>query len=208
MARRLYTAGLLALVLWMTAGCQNEQTMSGSGRMRPRNQKKIGLLTDLDKKYDNPEAHYNLGRLYYLDGMYDRARFHYDVALKFNPVHYRAMAGMVKTLRQEGKTLEAKEKSRAYIAQASESVQRLVRLGDAFMKHELPELAIDCYQQVLRMEPESAVAYKKIGMYHLEKDQKVKAEEYLRRSFEIDPYQADVAGELGKMGIVVEIPRT
>ena len=31
------------------------------------------------------------------------------------------------------------------------------------------------------------------------------AKTYLRRSFELDPYQADVAAELGKMGIRVQV---
>ena len=33
------------------------------------------------------------------------------------------------------------------------------------------------------------------------------AEEYLRRSFQLNPYQPEVAGELGRMGVVVQIPR-
>ena len=31
--------------------------------------------------------------------------------------------------------------------------------------------------------------------------------QYLKESFELDPYQADVAGELGRLGVVVRIPR-
>jgi len=49
--------------------------------------------------------------------------------------------------------------------------------------------------------------HKQIGYYYLSKREQVRAEEYLRRSFQLDPYQAEVAGELGRLGIVVQIPR-
>ncbi len=34
-----------------------------------------------------------------------------------------------------------------------------------------------------------------------------RAEEHLRRSFEIDPLQSEIAYELGRMGVVVQTPR-
>jgi hypothetical protein len=35
----------------------------------------------------------------------------------------------------------------------------------------------------------------------------VRAEDYLRRSFQIDPYQPEVAEQLGQMGVVIQVPR-
>jgi hypothetical protein len=29
----------------------------------------------------------------------------------------------------------------------------------------------------------------------------------LKHSFQLDPYQAEVAGELGRLGVIVQIPR-
>ena len=34
-----------------------------------------------------------------------------------------------------------------------------------------------------------------------------RAEEYLRKSFELDRYQPDVVYQLGKMGVIIQVPR-
>jgi hypothetical protein len=39
------------------------------------------------------------------------------------------------------------------------------------------------------------------------KGDKANAEVYLRRAFELDPYQPDVAAQLGKLGVQVQMPR-
>ena len=43
--------------------------------------------------------------------------------------------------------------------------------------------------------------------YRARKGDQVRAEENLRRSFQLDPYQSEVAEELGRMGVMVQIPR-
>jgi hypothetical protein len=47
---------------------------------------------------------------------------------------------------------------------------------------------------------------KEMGLYYLDKGDKVLAKEYLIRSFNLDPNQPDVAGELGRLGVEVKIP--
>ena len=71
----------------------------------------------------------------------------------------------------------------------------------------MDEYALVCYRQALGLSPNSAAIHKQIGYYYLSKKDMVLAEEYLRRSFQLDPYQPEVAGELGRMGVVVQIPR-
>nr|MBC8379248.1 hypothetical protein [Planctomycetota bacterium] len=39
------------------------------------------------------------------------------------------------------------------------------------------------------------------------KGDQVRAEENLRHSFQLDPYQPELAEELGRMGVMVQIPR-
>ena len=60
--------------------------------------------------------------------------------------------------------------------------------------------------QALHLEPNSAKVHKQLGYYYLAKNDKVRAEEYLKRSFQLDPVQPEVAGELGKLGVEVRIP--
>ena len=94
-----------------------------------------------------------------------------------------------------------------YINQTSASARHSALLGRAFQKIGLDEYALLCYQQALNLAPNSAAINKQIGYYYLSKQDKVRAEEYLRRSFQIDPYQPEIAGELGRLGVEVKVPR-
>lgn len=91
--------------------------------------------------------------------------------------------------------------------QAGTSASASLRLGQAFQKELMDEYAVACYQQALALAPNSAAIHRQIGYYYLSKGDRVRAEEYLKRSFAIDPYQAEVAGVLGRLGVVVQIPR-
>jgi Flp pilus assembly protein TadD len=60
--------------------------------------------------------------------------------------------------------------------------------------------------QAIHLAPTSAKVHKQLGYYYLSKNDKVRAEEYFKRSFNLDPVQPDVAGELGRLGVEVRIP--
>ena len=90
---------------------------------------------------------------------------------------------------------------------SSFSAEASLRLGKGFQTEELDDYALACYQQVLSLAPESAGIHKQIGYYHLSKGNLVLAEEYLKRSFQLDRYQPEVAEELGRLGVAIEIPR-
>ena len=49
--------------------------------------------------------------------------------------------------------------------------------------------------------------HKLIGYYYLSKNDKVRAREYLSRSFELKPNQSDVALTLGQLGVEIKIPQ-
>jgi tetratricopeptide (TPR) repeat protein len=71
----------------------------------------------------------------------------------------------------------------------------------------LDEYALTCYQQALRLAPNSAKINRQIGYYYLSKGNKAQGKDYLSRSFQLNPNQPDVAGELGRLGVVVKVPR-
>jgi len=63
---------------------------------------KSALFAKIDKKYESPKAHYELGKLYYNDGLWDKAEWEFNIVLGFDPVHRRAQAALVKTLIADG----------------------------------------------------------------------------------------------------------
>lgn len=168
---------------------------------------KAELLMQIERKYESPEAHYKLGKLYFGDGLWNKAEWEYNVALGFKPGYYEAQAAMVKTLIVSGNEPRSTFAAEQYINQAATSAKRSLLLGQAFQKEGLDDYALACYQQALGLAPSSAALYRQIGYYHLSKGDKIRAEENLRRSFQLDPYQAEVAGELGRLGVIVQIPR-
>jgi tetratricopeptide (TPR) repeat protein len=205
------TVTILSLVLALVlVGCESTPKAPGAANeeaaveMSPKAQ----LLEQIDRKYENPEAHYQLGKLSYAEGQLDKADFEYRVALGFNPVHYRAQAGVVKVAADQKQTERAQIIAELYISQAAVSAPASLRLGKAFQNEGLGEYALSCYYQASGLTPKSPEPYRLLGFYYLDKGDKMRAEENFRRSFELDPYQTDVSGELGRMGVIIGLPRT
>jgi tetratricopeptide (TPR) repeat protein len=210
-AKMAYKSELATLFLLMgvlLAGCEEggERSISKVG-MVGSEEAKANLLKEIRRKYENPEAHYELGKLYLADGLWDKAEWEFNVALGFDPLHRRAQAGIVKTLLAANNPARARLASEMYMNQAGTSAEASLLLGQAFQKELLDEYALACYQQALGLAPNAAAIHKQIGYYYLAKNDSVRAEEYLRRSFQLDPYQPEVAGELGRLGVIVQIPR-
>ncbi|MCK5566017.1 MAG: hypothetical protein KAJ07_12290 [Planctomycetes bacterium] len=171
------------------------------------NQEKAELLGKIERKYESPEAHYKLGKLYLADALWNKAEWEFNVALGFDPIHYRSQAALIKTLTVSGNAQRATFATEMYMNQAATSAERSLLLGQAFQKESLDDQALACYQQALGLAPSSAALYRQVGYYYLSKGDRIRAEENLRRSFQLDPYQAEVAGELGRLGVIVQIPR-
>ncbi len=185
-----------------------------AGRLRPdkvartpAEEKKAKLLRQLERKFENPDVHFQLGQLYQADGLWTQAEYHYNNALGFNPVHRGAQAAMVKVLLASGNTTKAGLTADIYMNQVSASAEKLLLLAMAFQTQELDEYALACYQQALHLAPNSAKINRQIGFYYLSKRDNVRAKDFLVRSFQLNPNQPEVAGELGRLGIVVRIPR-
>lgn len=165
------------------------------------------LQREINRKYDNPEAHYQLGKIYQSEGLLERADWEFTLALQFNPVMHKAQAAKVRVFGDLGQKDRARLAAELYISQAAASAEASSLLGKGFQQENLDDYALVCYQQALSMAPNSAALNKQIGYYYLSKGDTVRAEEYLRRSVQLDPYQPEVAEQLGRMGVVIQVPR-
>lgn len=203
------------LMCWLLpGGCNRSQTaakpkapVADKVKATATDVRKASLLKELDSKFENPDAHFELGELYQADGLWSKAEYHYNNALSFAPAHRPAQAAMVKVLQENGNTGRAKVSADIYINQVSGSAEESLKLGLAFAKQQLEDYALVCYRQALNLAPNSAKINRQIGYYYLGKKDSVLAKEYLTRSFQLDPEQPDVAGELGRLGVAVRIPR-
>jgi tetratricopeptide (TPR) repeat protein len=209
-SRSLLSHALVCLCLMSLAGCNGQGTSAAKvdqPRSIPPSAKKAELLKQLERRFENPQAHFELGQLYQAEGLLQKAEYHYNVALGFDPVNAQAQAAMVKLFFDSGDPAKGKTYADVYINQVSGSAVQSLRLAMAFQEVQLDEYALTCYQQALNLAPNSARVNKQIGYYYLSKGDKVRAKEYLVRSFQLDPNQPEVAGELGRLGVEVRIPQ-
>ncbi len=200
----------LFCVAFSLVGC-NEQQAKVAGPGRPKtvspDARKAELLELLDRKFENPDAHYQLGQLYHTEGLWAKAESRYRWTLGFDPAHLEAKAAMVKLFLDAGDSAKSKTYADVYMNQAANSATQSLRLGMAFQNQQLDGYALDSYQQSLNLAPDSAKANKQMGFYYLGKGDKVRAKEFLIQSFQLDPRQPDVARELGRLGVEVRIPQ-
>jgi Tfp pilus assembly protein PilF len=168
------------------------KTTRETGTIQPMGQeRKKELLRAIERRFENPDAHFELGQMYQAEGLLVAAEYHYNIALQFDPVHRDSQAAMVKMMADSGDTEKAKIQAVEYMRQVSTSSTGSRR----------------CYQQAIRIEPNSAENYKQIGYYYLSKSDKVRARDFLSRSYEIKPNQPDVALTLGQLGVEIRIPQ-
>jgi len=206
----LFTFALLLYCALLLVGCNSQTTNVAKVdqvQSIPAEAKKADLLKSLDRKYENPDAHFELGQLYQAEGLWSKAEWHYNIAINFDPAHRPAQAAMVRLFLDSGDTARAKNYADTYMNQVAGSATQSLLLALAFQKQQLDQHALACYQQALNLEPNSAKINKQLGYYYLSKNDKVQAKQYLVRSFQLDPRQPEVAGELGRLGVEVRIPQ-
>ncbi len=196
-------------LLLVLVGCESQEMKAAEAervRKLPVEARKARLQNSLDSKFENPEVHYELAQLYHTEGLWSKAEYHYNIALSFDPANADAQSAMVKLFLDSGDTAKSKNYASTHVNQVSSSDIQSLRLAMAFEKQQLDEYALTCYQQALKLAPDSARINKQMAYYYLGKDDKDRAKEYLVRSFQIDPSQPEVAGELGRLGVEVRIP--
>ncbi|MFH1615479.1 MAG: hypothetical protein ABIG61_10415 [Planctomycetota bacterium] len=197
----------------MFSGCNrfgSKQTPASNQKVTevPREDLKTQLRKKLDYNFTDAETHYKLGKLYEEDGLWSKAEIEFNRTLSFKPTHYQAQAALVKVLQANNDTQKAVIMADIYLNQVSGSAEKSLLLGQAFQRELMDDYALSCYKQALRLAPNSAVIHKQIGYYYLAKGDKVRAEEYLRQSFRLNPNQPEVAGELGRLGVLIDLPKT
>lgn len=203
-----FTFALLLFCTTLLVGCKSQE-VTGAGKVRtvPVEQRKADLLKTIDRKFENPQAHYELGQIYQSERQWIKAEYHYSIALSFDPALTQAQAATIKVYIDSGDTAKSKTYAEILIGKVTGSADASYRLGLAFQQQLLDEYAFDCYMQALYLDSTSAKVHKQLGYYYLGKNDKVRAEEHFKRSFNLDPVQPEVAGELGRLGVEVRIPR-
>lgn len=209
MARIVLLHVLLGLALFAVWGCGGSAAPTRSldrTSVVSADKTEAQLLAELDRRYENPQVHYELARLYHRSQNWLKADFHYNQAISFNPAFRAAQAGLIKMFIDRGETAKAEHYANSYIIQAAGSVNEMLRFGWEFEQVGLDAYALRCYRQALDAAPDSFEANRRMGFYYLSKGDQSKAKEHLMRSFELNPRQPDVAGALGRLGVVVEAP--
>ena len=196
-------------LLLVLVGCESPEMKAAEAeraRKLPPDVRKANIRNSLDQKFENPVAHYELAQIYHAEGNWADAEYHYNIALSFDPSKADAQASMVKLFLDSGDTAKSKNYANTYVNNAGNSDIESLRLAMAFNKQQLDEYALTCYQQALNLSPDSARINKQMAYYYMGKGDKERAKEYLVRSFQLDPTQPEVAGELGRLGVEVKIP--
>ncbi len=207
MAYRIKLIGSVVVLAFLVVGCgESEVSQIPPAEIMSAQQRTEILRRQIDEKYESPQAHYELGRIYHASGLWRKAEEEYRVAVGFDPVLWDAEASLVKVFLDRGDEAGSKEVAAAAIDRATLSAGMLLGLAEAFEKEYLDNYALKCHSEALALAPDSPDVYKRIGFFYVTQRDHSRAETNLRRSFELDPYQPDVAGELGRLGVIVEVP--
>ncbi|MHC4646838.1 MAG: tetratricopeptide repeat protein [Planctomycetota bacterium] len=198
----------------LLAGCNPEQQrrktsqprIEGTEKMTSQDDK-IRLLKQVNRKFEDPDAHFRLGQIYHAEGRWDEAEYHYKTAMSFDPVYWPAQAATVRLLQDGGNIAKAMTAAEIYMGQVSTSADRSVELGKEFLNQNMYDYALACLRQALRLDPKSAEAHKQLGYYYLSQNDQARAKQHFELSFKINRYQPDVAFELGWLGAKIEIER-
>ena len=204
----IFSFALLLLFSVLLVGCNENTQATGINTVKQTSpeERKAQLLKSLDHKFENPDAHFQLGQLYHAERQWSQAEWHYHRALNFDPVYWPAKAAMVKLFIDSGDPAKAKNIADDYINKVSISAAQSLELALTFQNEKLDKYAMLCFQQALNLSPNSPEIHKKVGYYYLSRNDKEKAKEYFIRSFQLEPNQPEVAGELGRLGVEVRIP--
>ncbi|MHC4096049.1 MAG: tetratricopeptide repeat protein [Planctomycetota bacterium] len=119
-------------------------------------EKKNKLLRQIERRFENPDAHFELGQVYQAEGLRVAAEYHYNIALRFDPVHRDTQAAMVKMMADGGETEKAKLQALEYMRQVSTSSNGSRRLAMAFQKQGLDDYVLACYQQAILLQKTSS----------------------------------------------------
>ncbi|MHC4212890.1 MAG: tetratricopeptide repeat protein [Planctomycetota bacterium] len=205
---------LLVSVL-LVSGC--ETTGQGTSRQgtyrspvidKTAQERKEELKELLSSRFVDSKLHLELAVIYLDEQNWEEAKYHYSTAISFDPVCWPAQAGLVKIQKLQGRNAQANAAAEVYMNQVAASAKKSLKLAMAFDQHKLDEQALACYQQALLLDPEFPEIHRQIGYFYLERGDKAQAEKYFVESFNLNPFQPDVAEQLGQLGVTIESPQT
>ncbi len=204
----------VAFIIFITGlavtGCNEgaQNSKPGAAAKNTENEiRKQRLLGRISVKYSDAQAHYELGKIYQFEGLWSQAESEYQTTLSLDPFHGDAQAAIVKVLISSGNTQKANSLAKSYFDKTSLSPMGSLKLALGFQDQGLDDYALKAYLQAVSLAPNSAPINREIGYYYLKKGDTAKAQDYFTRSIHYDPYQPDIAEELGKMGVEVKVPK-
>jgi tetratricopeptide (TPR) repeat protein len=191
----------------IVAGCRSNGSATVAHNSRTASDIRMAQLQqELDKKWENPTAQYEMGQLYHAAGDWSKAEYRYNIALGFDPAYRDVQAAIVKLQFDRGDKAKGEWAANSFMTQVASSPEQLLALGMAFEKQGLNDYALKCYTNALQVAPDSAVVNSRLAYYYQSKGKSDLAKEYFIRSFQLNPNQPDIANELGKLGVEVKIP--
>lgn len=193
-------------VLLLAFGCTADSSYAPDLATDQIPDKETYLLSQLDTRFKDPDIHSELGRYYLSEGLLGKAKYHLETALGFDPSHRRAQAAFIKLTQLQNGDAQAEETFRRFQRLLLKSPSELIKLAKALSEEELDQFALDCFNRAIQLQPESAEAHRQLAYFYLARDDQDKALKHFTRSFELNPNQPDVAGELGRMGVVIQTP--
>jgi len=196
----------ISLVICVLAGCRTPSNPSRNRAMDTIPDKESYLLSELKTRYQNAEAHCELGRYYLNQGSMDKAKFHLETALGFDSALRPAQAAYIRLTSELEGEMAGQRLCAEYQRPLLSSVPEMIKLANALGDEGLDTLSLSCFQRILSIQPNSAEAHRQLGYFYLARKDNEKAKLHFSRSFEANPNQPDVAGELGRMGVTIETP--
>jgi tetratricopeptide (TPR) repeat protein len=188
------------------AGCRAQTNPTRDVALDAIPDKESYLLSQLQARYQNPDVHCELGRYYLNEGLLDKAKYHLQTALGFDPANRPAQAAYIKLVSKLEGDMAAQRLCAQYQRPLMSSTTELIKLAKALGDEGLDTLSLNCFQRVLSIQPDSAEANRQLGYFYLARKDNDQAKLYFSKSFELNPNQPDVAGELGRMGVTIETP--
>ena len=196
----------ISLIIFVLAGCRPQRTPTREMAVDAIPDKESYLLSQLQTRYQNPDVHCELGRYYLNEGLLDKAKYHLETTLGFDPSHRSAQAAYIKLISKLEGDMAAQRLCAQYQRPLLSSTTELIKLAKALGDEGLDTLSLSCFQRVLSIQPNSSEANRQLGYFYLARKDTDKAKLYFSKSFELNPNQPDVSGELGRMGVTIETP--
>jgi tetratricopeptide (TPR) repeat protein len=179
-------AGVLAALGWATAA---------------RNADYRSLLViwqdTVDKRPQNPVAHYNLATVLDRSGKVGEAIEHYRAAVRLKPDYVKAHNNLGAALAVVGKTSEAIKHYQEALRLEPDNAEARSNLGLALAAAGRSDEAIEYYRQLLRRNPEDAAAHNNLALVLAGLGRTEEAIEHYQEALRLKPEYAEAHNNLG-----------